>query len=286
MNPNSGTRRGARGIRLLFFIIVLLCIGLIAASRFGLLSPIESILATPLNTISGFFNRASMNLGTTAAEVASIQTLQQRVADLEQALAQYQAELVDLREIENDYYRISSLLNYVNSVRDQEFLAADVINSGQDPSTITINRGTRDGVAVGMPIITEQGLVGRVIEVQSNAAFVLLITDPSSAISARLLTTRSTGTVQGRTAGNLLMNFIPLNDTVINGELVYTSGLGGNLPPDIPIGQVTSVIVGADLYQQAQVRSLINFSTLEIVLVVTNFQPVDTSIFDAIQAGN
>ena len=62
---------------------------------------------------------------------------------------------------------------------------------------------------------------------------------------------------------------------------MLTSGLGGNFPPDIVIGQVTSVRPSErGLYQEAQVRSLINFDTLEFVLVVTNFQPTDLSVFE------
>ena len=76
------------------------------------------------------------------------------------------------------------------------------------------------------------------------------------------------------------MMFIPLNATVQQGDLVITSGLGGNLPPDIVIGQVTSKRqFEFELYQEAVVRSLNNFDTLEIVLVITNFQPVDLSVF-------
>jgi rod shape-determining protein MreC len=134
-----------------------------------------------------------------------------------------------------------------------------------------------------MPVVTQQGLVGRIIDVTANASRVLLITDSSSAISGRLQTTRAEGSVVGQPAGDLLMVFIPLDAQVPEGDLVITSGLGGNLPSDIVIGQVTNVQQREfDLTQQATVRSLINFDTLEIVLVITSFQPVDLSVFEAL----
>ena len=72
--------------------------------------------------------------------------------------------------------------------------------------------------------------------------------------------------------GTLRMTFIPLDATVQEGDLVITSGLGGNFPPDIVIGQVTSIRqFEFELYQEAEIRSLNNFDTLEIVLVITNF---------------
>jgi rod shape-determining protein MreC len=280
--------RNWRSNRWLFFAVsMFLCTGLIVTSQAGLLAPIEGIAAVPLNILSGIFNRVALTLTNGAEDFTELQSLRQRNADLEEALAQFQAELVELREIASDYQRLAELLDYTTTVRNQEFLAADVINVDTSSflRTITINRGTRDGVAVGMPVVTRQGLVGRIIEVSANAARVLLVTDPSSAVSARLQTTRVDGSVVGQLSGNLRMTFIPLGQTIQEGDLVITSGLGGNFPPDIVIGQVTSIRqFEFELYQEAEVRSLNNFDTLEIVLVITNFQPIDLSIFEQEEA--
>jgi rod shape-determining protein MreC len=278
---NQNARRGIRSNKAVYFtVVIMIAVGLIAASQTGILGPIESIAAVPLNAASGVFNSLAMRLSGGAVDLSEIASLQERNAELESALARLQSEVTDLREVASDYQRLADLVDYRSTARNQQSIAADVIASEQTPlRTITINRGTRDGVQVRMPVVTAQGLVGRVIESQSNAARVLLVTDPSSAISARLQTTRAEGTVQGQVSGNLEMSFIPLGEIVPNGDLVITSGLGGNLPPDLVIGQVTSSRQGLDLYQVAQVRSLINFDELEIVLVITNFQPVDLSTF-------
>jgi len=288
MAQGTSFQRGTRRLRgriggrsALLSLAIAISVGLIALGQIGLLAPIESLLAAPLNALSGIFNRAALNLSGGVGDLAEIQSLQRRNAELEEALARFQSELVELREIESDYRRLSDLLAYTSSARNQRTLTADVI--GYDANsvlrTIIINRGTRDGVAVGMPVVTEQGLVGRVIASQSNAAQVLLVNDVSSAVSARLQTTRAQGTVRGQESGNLLLTFIPLGSQIQVGDLVITSGLGGNFPADITIGQVTSISRTADLYQEAQVRSLIDFNTLELVLVITSFQPVDISSF-------
>jgi rod shape-determining protein MreC len=138
-----------------------------------------------------------------------------------------------------------------------------------------------------MPVVTRQGLVGRIVQVSASAARVLLVTDPSSAVSARLQTTRVEGSVIGQLSGTLRMTFIPLGQTIQEGDLVITSGLGGNFPPDIVIGQVTSIRqFEFELYQEAEIRSLNNFDTLEFVLVITNFQPVDLSVFEQNEVEN
>ena len=274
--------------RLFLAVSMFLCFGLIVTSQTGLLAPVEGIAAVPLNLLSGIFNRVALGLTNGAEDFTELQSLRERNADLEEALAQFQAELVELREIASDYQRLAELLDYTTTVSNQEFLAADVINVDTSSflRTITINRGTRDGVAIGMPVVTRQGLVGRVLEVSANAARVLLVTDPSSAVSARLQTTRVEGSVVGQLTGNLRMEFIPLDQTIQEGDLVITSGLGGNFPPDIVIGQVTSIRqFEFELYQEAEVRSLNNFDSLEIVLVITNFQPVDLSVFEQDSGG-
>ncbi len=293
MNQGSGFRRGWRGNRVVYFVVCLLaCIGLIVASRSGVLAPVEGVISVPLNAVSGFFNRIALKLSTTASDLSEIQTLRQRNADLEESLAQFQSELVELREIASDYNRLTNLLDYKSSVQNEQFVTADVVgfDSNNAMRTISINRGARDGIATGMPVVTKQGLVGRIIDVSANASRVLLINDPSSSVSARLQTSRAIGTVDGSVmglrSGSLRMTLIPLNANIQEGDLVITSGLGGNFPADIVIGQVTSVRSQQfELYQEAEVRSLINFDTLEFVLVVTSFQPIDLSVFET-DAGN
>lgn len=269
---------------LLLGVCLLVGLGLIMTSRAGLLTPVEGIAAAPLNFISSIFSRIGLGFTRSVEDWSEIDTLRQRNADLEDALARLTSEVTDLREIASDYQRLADLLEYTTNAQNQNVVAADVI-SPFDPNpqlrTIVINKGTRDGIVLGMPVVTQQGLVGRILDVSANAARVLLITDPSSAVSGRLQTTRAEGSVVGQLTGNLRMTFIPLDEQVQVGDLVVTSGLGGNFPPNIVIGQVVSNLKQEfELSQSAEVRSLIDFDTLEIVLVVTSFQPVDLSVFE------
>jgi rod shape-determining protein MreC len=281
--------RDWRSNRPLFLGITLLfCVGLIVLSQTGLLSPLEDLAAIPLNLVSGVFNRAALSVVGGVTDLAELQNLRQRNAELEEALAQFQTELVELREIASDYRRLTDLLGYTTTTANQEFVTADVINVDQTGlrRTITINRGTRDGLTVGMPVVTAQGLVGRILDVSANASRVLLITDRDSAVSARLQSTRVQGSVRGQLSGNLRMTMIPLGSVVNVGDLVITSGLGGNFPPDVVIGVVTSIRqFEFELFQEAEVTSLNNFDTLEFVLVVTSFRPVDLGVFQQMDAG-
>lgn len=276
--------RNWRSNRPLFLAASLfLCFGLMILSQLGVLAPVENLAAIPLNVISGVFNDVALAAVGGVTDLAELQNLRQRNADLEEALAQFQTELVELREIASDYERLAQLLDYTTSVTNQEFVTADVINVDQTGlrRTIVINRGTRDGIRAGMPVVTGQGLVGRVLDVAATASRVLLITDRDSAVSARLQSSRAQGSVRGQLSGNLRMTMIPLGANVQTGDLVITSGLGGNFPPDMVIGVVTSTRqFEFELFQEAEVTSLNNFDTLEFVLVITSFEPVDLSVFE------
>jgi rod shape-determining protein MreC len=116
---------------------------------------------------------------------------------------------------------------------------------------------------------------------RSTAASVQLINAEGSAVSARLQTNRVEGSVIGQVSGNLRMTLLPQGAAVQVGDLVLTSGLGGTLPPDLVIGQITSTRqFESDIEQSAEVRSLIDFDTQEIVMVITSFEPVDMSVFE------
>ena len=277
--------RNWRSNRILFLGVCLaIALVLIATSQAGFLAPIKGIVAIPLNFVTGLFNRTTQDAVKVAEMSSDVPTLQKRVSDLEEALARYQSELVELREVANDYQRLSELVNYTSQTQNEKFLAADVISNADANAplqTISINKGTRDGITIGMPVVTQLGLIGRISDVTANASRVLLITDVSSAISGRLQTTRDEGSIVGQASTDLRKEFIPLNAKVQEGDIVITSGLGGNLPAGIVLGQVTSVQQREfELFQNAVVRSLNNFATLETVLVITNFQPVDLSVFE------
>lgn len=279
-------RNGWRSNRWFGLIVAfLLAAGLLFASLLGVTRPLEDLLAMPLNALTRAFTQTSRAVITASNTPQTFEELLQRNADLERQLAALTAELLQLREIASDYQRLSALVNYSNTRRDLQVLAADVIGVDQQSllRSLIINRGARDGLRVGMPVITDLGLVGRIFRVTANTAQVQLISDQNSAVSGRLQTSRAEGTVLGRglLTGSLRMLYIPIDSQVVEGDLVVTSGLGGNFPPDIVIGQVTSRRrLEFELSQEAEIRSFINFNTLEFVLVVTNFEAADINVFE------
>jgi rod shape-determining protein MreC len=129
-----------------------------------------------------------------------------------------------------------------------------------------------------MPVVTQNGLAGRVVQVTAAGARVSLITDPVTRINVRIEPSRSAAVLTGSITGDITLEQIPQAANVNPGNLILTSGLGGNYPANIIIGQVTSVrSMENDLFQSASVQSVTDFDDLNIVLVIINFDPIDIS---------
>lgn len=277
-----------RGGRVFSFAATLVIVMLlIFLSVQGVLGPLESVVSIPLNFVEDIVGRASGGVSSLVNTVADYRRLEQRNRDLEEALAIYQAELAQLREKGQDYDRLAALLNYNRfAPEDFQFVTCDVI--GMDSTgfvrAIQINCGRRDGLEIMDPVVTELGLVGRVVKVSATGAEVLLLTDPNSRVNARLQTSRQDGVVLGQLTGDLLMSFIPIDAQVDEGDLVMTNGLGQMFPAGLVVGKVlSSALSENELYKEARVRSLVDFDRLEVVQVLVNFEPVDLSVFEQSQ---
>jgi rod shape-determining protein MreC len=105
---------------------------------------------------------------------------------------------------------------------------------------------------------------------------VQLITDPSSAVNVSLQTSQKDAILNGSVTGDLTVGMIPQDLDISTGDVVLTSGLGGEYPNNLLIGQVVGVRkLANDLFQSASIQPAVDFSSLQMVLVITNFKPVD-----------
>jgi rod shape-determining protein MreC len=145
--------------------------------------------------------------------------------------------------------------------------------------SITINRGTGDGVKVNLPVVAGEGLVGLVTETALHWSKVQLIIDPRSAVAGRLASSGETGLVAGQRNNPMIMDLVSPDVKVTANELVVTSGYQGGLyPPEIPIGFVASVYAKpGSLTKSILVRPAVDFSSLEVVEVVLKARPRPTT---------
>lgn len=252
--------------------------------RLGVLVPIEGLLArvtTPLQEGGSFVSTQFGELSQTARDLRG---LRQRNEELEAENASLLLEIVRLREVETEAVLLRDLLGFAQAESTLEVLGAHVVGRviGRDPSNlqryVTLDIGREAGVARNMPVVTERGLVGRVSEAGDGWSQVLLIIDVSSSVNALTQSTRASGLVEGQADGSLVMRAIPQSDTISVGDTVFTSGLGGNFPRQILIGQITEVErKDYDLYQVASVEPTVDFDHLEAALVIVGFEPIEST---------
>lgn len=206
--------------------------------------------------------------------------LRQRNAQLETEVSKLQAQVVQLQNSVSQADALAALVNFSRSNPENSYTAASVI--GRDPSPflryIIIDKGSNQNLRRGMPVVTDQGLVGRVDAVINNAARIQLITDTASSVNIRLEKTKKEAILTGTIAGDLILDLVSQDVKIEPGDLVLTSGLSGGFPADLIVGQViNSRKRDSDLFQEAVVQPVVDFTKLKIVLVITDFRPVDIS---------
>jgi rod shape-determining protein MreC len=274
------TRERLQNLIPLLLILVAL-VGFIL-HRAGILQPVEGLLLRIVTPMQGGLSLVSSQFDELSRTARDLRDLRQRNEELETQNASLLLENVRLREIEVEAARLRDLLNFAQENPSFDFQGAHVVGRviAQDPSNlqryITLDVGREKGIAHNMPVVTDRGLVGRISEVGEGWSRVLLIIDPTSTTSALTQSTRASGSVEGQADGSLVMQSIPQGDTVSVGDTVFTSGLGGNFPRQILIGQVIDVErKDYELYQAATVQPTVDFDHLEAVMIITGFKPIE-----------
>ncbi|MCB9107169.1 MAG: rod shape-determining protein MreC [Anaerolineales bacterium] len=263
----------------LIIALVLLGFGL---EQLGYLSPLTDMVQTFITPIQAQMSRTADFVSGQVEQTTDIRVLQERNAELESLANSLMVENVRLKDLERENEILRQLLNYTRNNPQFTYQTTTIRGRsiGRDPTNllyfIFLDVGARDGVAKDMPVITDRGLVGRVTAVGPNSAQVLMLIDPSSAVNALIQNSRVTGLVKGNIDGTLTMERIPPGEEVNPGDIVLTSGLGGNFPDKLVIGQVTEVTQrDQDMFQIARIRPTVDFGKLETMLVITSFEPVD-----------
>jgi rod shape-determining protein MreC len=259
-------------------IIFLIVGGILALAFGGFFSSVSNRFTGGLVSAQYWFAIRYQAIQQFLSAPRDIVTLRARNAELETEISQLQTQVIDLQQRVSQTEILAALVDFSRANPESSYKAASVI--GRDPSPflhyIIINRGSNDGILRGMPVVTNQGLVGRIDAVIADAARVQLITDPNSTVNVQLKNAKTDAILLGSVTGDISLDMIAQGAAVQSGDLILTSGLGGGYPPDLIVGQVINIRkLDYELFQQATVQSAVDFTRLDIVLVITNFQAVD-----------
>lgn len=210
------------------------------------------------------------------AWVTDLGVSRSRLEQLRDQNARLRARVAELEEAGLENARLSALLRLAQA-EELESLGARVIGRPGSAweGVITIDRGSNDGVRVGMPVVGPLGLLGQTVQVSGGSSKVRLITDHRSGVAAMVQRNRAEGILKGSVDGRLTLEFVSADTTLSAGDVVITSGMGGVFPKGIVIGEVAESSSGtAGLLQSIRVIPAGNPSVLEEVLVLIGEPPV------------
>lgn len=201
----------------------------------------------------------------------ALQQIRRNNEELRREVAQLQIDLQQERALSKQTQTLQQILD-LRSASELVTTAAIVIGSGASPEfrTITIDKGSADGLRPDMAVIAPAGVVGRIITPSARAAKVQLLIDRNAAAGALVERSRAgaaEGVVEG-TGGELRMHYVSSAADIQVGDTVVTSGIDGIYPKGLKIGQIESVQRGAGEYSSIVVRPAVDFASLEAVLVV------------------
>jgi rod shape-determining protein MreC len=261
-------------------VIVLVVGGLLFLALSGYLTPVFNLTLNPLISFQSWLSVRYLSARDFLTAPRDVTQLQERNAVLEAQVTQLQTQLIELEERLAEAEICFALLDFGRTNPQYDYVAATVIGREISPflQYIIIDKGSDHGILHGMPVVTQQGLVGKVDAVIAAASRIKLITDSTSVVNVRLQTAKTEAQLRGSLTGDVSLDMIPLDVIVEPGDVVLTSGLGGNYPPNVFVGQILSVQKRNNaLFQTASVQPIVDFNTLNAVLVIINFEAIDIS---------
>lgn len=262
-----------RGIICVFVITVILMIisnfknNVVTNALNTFSTPAQSLLAAIIRPITEHFNvkdRMEAYREENKELIKEITKLKIKMRDTESYIA------------ENE--RLKGLLDLREKNINMTTVAARAVAKDYDywHRGITINRGTTHGIKVGNPVMTDDGILGIVESAGPNWAKITTIFDSSSAVGARFTRTGDVGVVEGdfelSESGKCKIEYISATASVMNGDILVTSGVGDVYPAELMIGKVSEVKVDAmGNVEYAIVEPAVNFDDVYEVLVITDF---------------
>jgi rod shape-determining protein MreC len=233
----------------------------------GFLRKIAFEIAAPF---TGIVNTSIKGAGTFWKRYLVLVELEKENKQLREEKTALTEQLNIYREGYHEGIRLGKLLELSDAL-PYKFLAARVLDNKSNAlfKTILINKGTADGLFVGYPILSAEGVVGRITESSWHYSRVLLLIDKNSNIDAIIQRNRAHGIMQGTGMFRYKLKYIPRSEEVLRGDILLSSGMAGLFPKGLILGTVTKAYREEnELFQRIDVIPSVNFSKLEEVLVL------------------
>lgn len=273
--------------RIILIVIIIVCITMVTLyvreSDSGPLHKVQNFFLDLISPVSNGFAKLFKPIKDGFVNLWHLPSLSKEKQELQKEVADLRRQGLEKVELENEVSELKKLLNWSEQT-EFETVGAGIV--GQSPDNwqrlMIVDKGSSSGVKKYMSVVTEEGLVGRIISVGSNSSVVQLLTDSRSGIGARDARNRETGIVEG--GNEETVRFVPMNEDAVAevGDVIETSGLGGTCPPGIAIGKVTSVKKREKgLTRLVEVKPFVKVSRLDKVLIIITPEPESVILKEA-----
>jgi rod shape-determining protein MreC len=224
-------------------------------------------LRTFLNTVNSYIESAE----TTVEDASLIVTAREEdIKELKEEIRMLKLEKMMSREAEEENIRLREVLAL--KVREPRFVAsARVISRGSDrwSNTFVVDKGGAHRVEKDMAVVTPEGLLGKVFEVEEEFSRVLLIDDARFSVAVRLENARPEAVLRGAGPGKCELKYLETHYAVREHDVLITSGLDSLFPPGIPVGRVSTVMTSDhELFHHVEVVPHVDSRTVEEVIII------------------
>ncbi len=260
------------GIITFIFLVLLIFLSNVQLDKLSFLESAVNSIITPIQRV---FTDLKYKIQGNSAYFTDIETLQTENKELKEINSKLETELRELESIKADNVTLQEYMNLTQKYADYNTIPAYVINKdiSNYSSDLVINVGKQDGVEANMTVIADKGLVGHIISVTDHTAKVQVIVDPASTVSCNISTTEQSIICKGTLENNQILraSYIPTDAELIQGDNVYTSGVGGIYRKGILIGTIEEIITTSNVTDRyAVIKPAVDFSMVDTVLVINN----------------
>lgn len=265
--------RGGQRAAIVLIALIVAAVVLSMLHNTGASVPVEGVVLRVVEPVRSAFTTLASGAARALADLDRFGALRDENAALRAEIAQLRAQTARLNDAERENERFREALGYLDDNPELDLVTARIV--GRDSldvlDTIVIDRGASHGIRVGMAVVANGALAGRVTGLTDSTADVLPVHSPQSTVSvlAQGDETRADGTLDGTNGADLVMRHIDAEAPIMVGDSIVTSSLGGGLPRGIPVGRIVAIEISpTSVLRQAIVEPIVQPEDLDVVQVI------------------
>ena len=269
---NLSIMKNTKGIK--YGLIILTVAGiLLVVNITGFSKKIKNFFYSASAPIQKIFWRAGNNVSTFFETILEIKNLKQKKDNLEIENQRLLSEIAKLKELSKENVELREAMG-IGLQKEYNLSFAAIIGKDTSQEFIVVDKGSNNGIAENMTVITSQEiLIGRVAEVYENFSRVQLISNTKSSFDAKVQDKDITGLLKGEGSQRVLLDLVPTDKEISEGDIVVTSELGGIFPAGILIGKVASIRKSdTKPFQQAYLNTFFKLKELDKVFIIISLR--------------